>query len=207
MLVLYQAEWCPSSAAVRELLTEAGVDFVARQVEPQPEQRTELAGKSPRATIPVLETEDGALYRGTREIFDYVASLEPGVHAAEHRQRFEEHRAARESDAVGKLVARAQVRLPAAPEPAEPVVTNDEEAGEYVIRLGETQIGLAAYRLRGDEIAFTHTEIDPSCEGRGYGSTLVGAALADAKERGLRILPLCPFVATYLERHPELQTA
>lgn len=203
MLVLYQAEWCHFSAAVRELLTEAGIDFVARQVEPWPEQRAGLAAKSAHATIPVLEAEDGSLHRGTREIFDYVATLEPGPSAAEHRRRFEEHRAARESDAVGKLVARAEVRLPAAPEPDEPVVTNDEAASEYVLRIGGTQIGLAAYRLRGDEIAFTHTEIDPTCEGRGYGSALVGAALADARERGLTVLPLCPFVAAYLERHPE----
>ncbi len=42
MVTLYQTEWCPLSAAVREVLTELGVDFVARQVEPWPEQRQEL---------------------------------------------------------------------------------------------------------------------------------------------------------------------
>ena len=42
MLTLYQAEWCPFSSAVREILTEFGLDFVARQVEPWPEQRDGL---------------------------------------------------------------------------------------------------------------------------------------------------------------------
>jgi len=42
MLTLYQAEWCPFSSAVRELLTELGLDFVARQVEPWPSERARL---------------------------------------------------------------------------------------------------------------------------------------------------------------------
>ena len=46
MLTLYQAEWCPFSSAVREVLTELGLDFVARQVEPWPEQRTALLERS-----------------------------------------------------------------------------------------------------------------------------------------------------------------
>ena len=42
MIILYQAEWCPYSSKVRERLTELGVDFVARQVEPWPEQRMDV---------------------------------------------------------------------------------------------------------------------------------------------------------------------
>ena len=41
-LTLYQAEWCPFSSAVREVLTELGIDAVIRQVEPWPEQREHL---------------------------------------------------------------------------------------------------------------------------------------------------------------------
>jgi glutaredoxin len=68
-LTLYQSEWCPFSSAVREVLTELGLDFVARQVEPWPEQRERLRAVTGSELIPVLETEDGRLYRGTREIF------------------------------------------------------------------------------------------------------------------------------------------
>ena len=59
MVTLYQAEWCPLSSAVREVLTELGVDFVARQVEPWPEQRRELQALAGTNQVPVLQTEDG----------------------------------------------------------------------------------------------------------------------------------------------------
>ena len=42
MLTLYQAEWCPFSSAVREILTELGLDFVARQVEACPQPTSSL---------------------------------------------------------------------------------------------------------------------------------------------------------------------
>ena len=60
--VLYQAEWCPFSSAVREVLTELGVDFVARQVQPWPEQRGDLRQLADTDQIPVLQTENGRLF-------------------------------------------------------------------------------------------------------------------------------------------------
>ncbi len=104
MLVLYQAEWCPFSSAVREVLTELGLDAVVRQVEPWPEQRDGLRALAGTDEIPVLQDEDGQLYRGTREIFAYLRSREPWRFAAAHRQRFADHRDARESDAPGQLL-------------------------------------------------------------------------------------------------------
>jgi glutathione S-transferase len=103
-VTLYQAEWCPFSSAVREVLTELGIDFVARQVEPWPEQRDELRGLAGTDVIPVLQAEDGRLYRGTREIFDHLRGREPWPFAAEHRQRFADHRPARESEAAARLL-------------------------------------------------------------------------------------------------------
>ena len=55
MLTLYQAEWCPFSSAVREILTELGLDFVARQVEAWPEERAGLRAVSGSDEIPTLE--------------------------------------------------------------------------------------------------------------------------------------------------------
>src|SRR5881398_2892791 len=98
MLVLYQAEWCPFSSAVREVLTELGLDFVARQVEPWPDERNELRAVAGTEQIPVLQTEDGRLFRGTREIFAHLHQREPSRYAAAHRRRFAAHRDARESD-------------------------------------------------------------------------------------------------------------
>jgi predicted GNAT family acetyltransferase len=79
------------------------------------------------------------------------------------------------------------------------------EASRYELRLGGRLIGLAAYRRRDGRIAFTHTEVDESCEGRGFGSRLAAEALADARRQGLEIVPLCPFIAHYIERHPEYE--
>jgi glutathione S-transferase len=71
MLTLTQAEWCPYSSAVRQRLTELGLDFVARQVEPREAQRTAVD------QIPTLETEDGIRFQGTDAIFEYLATLAP----------------------------------------------------------------------------------------------------------------------------------
>ena len=105
MLTLYQAEWCPFSSAVREILTELGLDFVARQVEPWPVDRAELKSTFGADQIPILETEDGRYFVGTRAIFGYLRELEGWRHGPEHRGRFLAHLPARESDAVGRLVA------------------------------------------------------------------------------------------------------
>ena len=101
VLTLYQAEWCPFSSAVRERLTELGIPFVARPVEPWPEQRTEVE------EIPVLETEDGARHTGTRAILAFLATLPPGVYEVEHRRRWHEHADARRQDATGQILERA----------------------------------------------------------------------------------------------------
>jgi predicted GNAT family acetyltransferase len=51
-------------------------------------------------------------------------------------------------------------------------------------------------------VALLHTEVAPELEGRGFGSALVGHALDEARERGLRVVPLCPFVDAFIRRHP-----
>lgn len=83
-------------------------------------------------------------------------------------------------------------------------VRNNEVEGRYEL---ETPDGtaLAVYRMRGDAVAFTHTEVPGAMEGRGVGGRLVAGALADVRARGLRILPLCSFVRHYVETHPEVR--
>src|SRR5438270_2245819 len=207
-LTLYQAEWCPLSSAVREVLTELGVDFIARQVEPWPNQRRELRAVADTGEIPVLQTEDGRLYRATREIFAHLRERDAGQFAAAHRRRFADHRDARESDASGQLIEyfRGTGELEAAAGPAEETeVVDVPDASRYELRLGGRLVGLAAYRRRDGRIAFTHTEVDESCEGRGFGGRLAAAALEDARRHGLDVVPLCPFIARYIERHPEYE--
>jgi glutathione S-transferase len=100
VLVLYQAEWCPFSSAVRERLTELGVDYIVRQVEPRPEDRTAVG------EIPTLVADDGQRYEGSDAIFDYLDRFEPWPHERGHRERYAEHEEARRSDAAGRILGR-----------------------------------------------------------------------------------------------------
>ena len=77
------------------------------------------------------------------------------------------------------------------------------DADRYEIRDGDRLLGIAAYQLRGDQIRFTHTEVDPDAGESGLGSKLVQAALDDVRGKGLRVVPLCSFVRGWIERHPE----
>jgi predicted GNAT family acetyltransferase len=63
--------------------------------------------------------------------------------------------------------------------------------------------GFCDYQLRPGEIMFIHTEIDEAYEGKGLGSVLARHALDAARERGLAVLPLCPFVRGWISRHPD----
>jgi uncharacterized protein len=206
VLTLYQAEWCPFSSAVREILTELGLDFVARQVEPWPEQRAALEAAAGSDRIPALETEDGRFFIGTRAIYGYLRELDAWEHAAEHRRRFHDHKEARESDAPGQLVEyfRPKEDVEVAPSPDELQVVHVPENSRYELRLGDRMIGEAAYHRRrnSNRIAFTHTEVDESVEGRGLGSRLAAGALADVRRQGLEVVPLCPFMAHYIASHP-----
>jgi glutathione S-transferase len=85
MLTLYQAEWCPYSSAVRQRLTELGVDFVARQVEPREDERTAVA------EIPTLETEDGLRFEGTRAILEFLRTYDAWEHERGHRAQYRAH--------------------------------------------------------------------------------------------------------------------
>ena len=72
--------------------------------------------------------------------------------------------------------------------------------GRYEIRLDGRTAGFTVYKSKPNLIAFLHTEIDPSLEGRGLGSRLIGSALDDARERGFDVLPFCPFVNEFIRR-------
>ena len=85
----------------------------------------------------------------------------------------------------------------------EVVVTDEPEQSRYVLEVGGEQVGLLDYRRKPDQIALIHTEVEPSSEHHGLGSTLVVRALDDAREQGLAVLPYCPFVSAYIKRNPE----
>lgn len=85
----------------------------------------------------------------------------------------------------------------------EPTVRDLPEESRYEIRDGDRALGLAAYERHGDTVVFTHTEIDPDVGEDGLGSTLVRAALDDVRSKGGSVVPQCPFVRGWIERHPD----
>lgn len=81
---------------------------------------------------------------------------------------------------------------------------HDPDNSRYVVEVDGKIVGYTEYHLRGPGIHFFyHTEISSTYEGKGVGSVLVRYALDDVRSRGETIVPLCPFVAAWLGRHPE----
>ncbi len=81
-------------------------------------------------------------------------------------------------------------------------ITDHPEKSRYEVRVGGELAGYAEYRLHGDHITFTHTEMDDAYEGEGLGSKLSRAVLDAARDAGLAVYPACPFIARYIKRHP-----
>jgi predicted GNAT family acetyltransferase len=84
-----------------------------------------------------------------------------------------------------------------------PVQDNPAKSQFELIVDGHT--ALAAYRLKPGVITFTHTEVPEALGGRGVGSELAKGALDQVRGRGLKVVPLCPFIKAYIEKHPEYQ--
>ena len=81
-------------------------------------------------------------------------------------------------------------------------VRNNEERSRYEL-VEQGHLAFAEYEIDGAVITFTHTIVPPSLQGMGVGSRLILGALTDARSRGLKVRPQCPFVAAYIAKHPE----
>lgn len=66
-------------------------------------------------------------------------------------------------------------------------------------------VAIADYIRQGDTLLITHTEVPPALRGGGIGAKLVKALLDDVRAQGLKVVPLCSFVAAYIRRHPEMR--
>jgi len=82
-------------------------------------------------------------------------------------------------------------------------VTDNAAASRYELAVGD-EVAVLEYRhMGGDTIIFVHTGVPESLEGQGVGNRMVVYALEDARTRSLEVIPLCPFVAAHIRRHPE----
>ncbi len=90
---------------------------------------------------------------------------------------------------------------PVGPDEQVEVTRNDEEE-RYEARIGGAVAGVAVFHRLPGIISFTHTEVDPAFEGHGVGGELARAALDDVRAQGWLVHPYCPFIRTWIKRHP-----
>jgi predicted GNAT family acetyltransferase len=81
-------------------------------------------------------------------------------------------------------------------------VRNNPEHGRYEAFVDNELAGHTEYYPHGDHVVFPHTVVDPEFGGQGVASTLIAAALDDMRAQGSLIDPQCPFVRTYIDKHP-----
>jgi predicted GNAT family acetyltransferase len=85
---------------------------------------------------------------------------------------------------------------------AQPEVRDNPDRSQFELLADGRRVGYLRYRRFADGIDLIHTEILPQHEGKGYGSALIAGVLALVREEGLAVIPHCPFVRGYIERHP-----
>ncbi len=84
-----------------------------------------------------------------------------------------------------------------------PAVRDNPDERRYELPIDGKHAAFVEYRLADGVIIFTHAETPPQFEGRGFGSMLAKGALDAARDRGLKVIPHCSFIAAYIHRHPE----
>jgi predicted GNAT family acetyltransferase len=84
-------------------------------------------------------------------------------------------------------------------------IVDNPQKRRFEADLGDGSIAFAEYHLLEHKIVFTHSEVPATHEGRGIGSALIRHALHVARERGLQVVPICPFFAAYIKKHGEEQ--
>jgi hypothetical protein len=81
-----------------------------------------------------------------------------------------------------------------------PVVTDNPAASRYELHVGADLAGFLDYRLREHDgaavLSLIHTEIEPAFQGARF-------SLDDARTRGMSVLPFCPYINSWIKKHPE----
>lgn len=81
----------------------------------------------------------------------------------------------------------------------------DIEGKKYYVKV-EDKLAYVDYIQAAERIFLTHTEVPKTLEGKGVGSELVRLVLEDIKKNDWTLVPLCPFIASYIKRHPEYKS-
>ena len=92
---------------------------------------------------------------------------------------------------------------PSATAAGETVVSDNPAESRYEAHVGGALAGFVVYHLRGQRINLIHTEVDPEFQGAGVAARLARYSLDDARKRHLAVLPSCPYIRSWLKKHPE----
>lgn len=86
-------------------------------------------------------------------------------------------------------------------------VTLSRNASEnrYELHVGDALAGRIDYTKDGRIVELLHTEVDPAFTGQGYGQRLIEFALAEIRDKDLRVNPTCPYVARYIDQHSDFE--
>lgn len=82
------------------------------------------------------------------------------------------------------------------------IIQNNEQNQQFQLYLNDERAFLE-YRLKDDAIVLMHTEVPEKLGGKGIASALAAHAFNYAREKHLRVKVYCPFVATWVKKHPE----
>ena len=82
-------------------------------------------------------------------------------------------------------------------------IVDRPDALRYEASLDGEVVGFVEYRLAGTRRLLLHTEVDPAFEGRGIAGDMARHVLDEARARGARVTAKCPFIRSWLARHPE----
>jgi len=83
-------------------------------------------------------------------------------------------------------------------------IRDNPESHQFEL-MADGHLAFAAYRLKPGVITFTHTEVPKELGGRGIGTVLAKGALDQVRARGLKVVPLCPFIKAFIVKNPEYQ--
>jgi predicted GNAT family acetyltransferase len=82
-------------------------------------------------------------------------------------------------------------------------VADNPQHNRFEAVVGDEIVGKAVYLIRDGVVVFTHTEVDPEEQGQGIAQVLAGRSLDLVRGSGRTVVAQCPFIATYIRRHPE----
>lgn len=85
-------------------------------------------------------------------------------------------------------------------------LVKDENTGRFEMRVGE-YLPFIEYTEKGEDLVLLHTEVPPELEGKGVGTAIIEKTLQYILKNNYNLVPLCPFVIAYINRHPEWKTS